>query len=145
MNRTPLYEKHLGLGARMVEFAGWEMPVQYPTGIVEEHLLTRQSAGLFDISHMGRFFVSGPGCLGLLQHVLTNNAAALEPGKAQYTMIPNTNGGAVDDAYLYRLDNPQTAEEQSGRQYLLVVNAVNRDRDWDHLQSMKSEFSGVEM
>ena len=107
MKRTPLYEKHLSLDARIVEFAGWEMPVQYSTGIVEEHLLTRKSAGLFDISHMGRFLVSGPGCLPFLQHVLSNNAAALEPGKAQYTMIPNAGGGAVDDAYLYCLDVPQ--------------------------------------
>jgi aminomethyltransferase len=145
MNRTPLYQKHLGLKARIVEFAGWEMPVQYPTGIVEEHLLTRKAAGLFDISHMGRFLVSGRGCLAFLQHVLSNNAAALEPGRAQYTMIPNPEGGAVDDAYLYCLDTPKGSEDQNARQYLLVVNAVNRDKDWDHLQSIKSEFSEVQL
>ena len=145
MKRTRLYEKHLSLEARMVEFAGWEMPVQYPTGIVEEHLLTRKSAGLFDISHMGRFLVSGPGSLAFLQQVLTNNAAALEPGKAQYTMIPNPQGGAVDDAYLYCLDIGRTAARQSHWQYLLVVNAVNRDKDWDHLRSMISEFPEVQL
>jgi aminomethyltransferase len=145
MNRTGLYDKHLDLGARMVEFAGWEMPVQYPTGIVEEHLLTRKSAGLFDISHMGRYLVSGRGALAFLQAVLTNNAAALEPGKAQYTMIPNAEGGAVDDAYLYCLDTPKAAEGQGAREYLLVVNAANRDKDWDHLLSIKTEFPEVEL
>jgi aminomethyltransferase len=148
MKRTGLYEKHLDLGARLVEFAGWEMPVQYPTGIVEEHLLTRKSAGLFDISHMGRFLVAGGGALAFLQHVLTNDAAALEPGKAQYTMIPDAEGGAVDDAYLYRLDAPgekRAQKAQSAREYLLVVNAANRDKDWDHLQSLKSEFPEVEL
>jgi aminomethyltransferase len=121
------------------------MPVQYPTGIVEEHLLTRKSAGLFDISHMGRYLVSGRGALAFLQAVLTNNAAALEPGKAQYTMIPNAEGGAVDDAYLYCLDTPKAAEGQGAREYLLVVNAANRDKDWDHLLSIKTEFPEVEL
>ncbi len=136
MMRTPLYEKHLSLGARMVEFAGWEMPVQYPTGIVEEHLRARRGAGLFDISHMGRFLVSGRDSLPFLQHALTNNAAALEPGKAQYTMIPNEGGGAIDDAYLYCLN---------ALEYLLVVNAANRDKDWEHLQSIRSGYAGLEL
>ncbi|UCF97904.1 MAG: glycine cleavage system aminomethyltransferase GcvT [Spirochaetaceae bacterium] len=142
MMRTPLYEKHRDLEARLVEFAGWEMPVQYPTGIVEEHLSVRRGAGLFDVSHMGRFLISGGGCLPFLQHILTNNAAALEPGRAQYTMIPNTEGGAIDDAYLYRPDRPNAAEKP---EYLLVVNAANRGRDWDHLQSMAGEYSGIEL
>jgi len=145
MKRTPLHDKHINLGARIVEFAGWEMPVQYPTGIVEEHLLTRKRAGLFDISHMGRFLLSGRGSLPFLQHVLSNNAAALEPGKAQYTMIPDDKGGAVDDAYLYCLDTPKAAEERNGWTYLLVVNAANRDKDWDHLQAIKPEFPEVEL
>ena len=145
MKHTSLYDQHLSLGARIVEFAGWQMPVQYPTGIVEEHLLTRKSAGLFDISHMGRFHLSGRGCLAFLQHVLTNNAAALEPGKAQYSMIPNPEGGAVDDAYLYCLDTPKAVKGQDAWEYLLVVNAANRDKDWDHLQSIKKEFSEVEL
>jgi aminomethyltransferase len=120
----------------MVDFAGWEMPVQYPTGIVEEHLRTRTGAGLFDISHMGRFLVSGQDSLPFLQHAFTNNAAALEPGKAQYTMIPTEAGGAIDDAYLYCL---------GAQEYLLVVNAVNRDKDWEHLQSIRSGFAGLEL
>jgi aminomethyltransferase len=128
----------------MVEFAGWQMPVQYPTGIVEEHLLTRKRAGLFDISHMGRFLIAGREALAFLQHVLTNNAAALEPGRAQYSMIPNSQGGAVDDAYLYCLDTTHK-EERSRWQYLLVANAANRDRDWDHLRSLVTGFTGVEL
>ncbi|MBE3117968.1 MAG: glycine cleavage system aminomethyltransferase GcvT, partial [Candidatus Atribacteria bacterium] len=85
MKRTALYDRHVALGARMVEFGGWEMPIMYPTGILEEHLRTRRQAGLFDVSHMGRFLFRGSGALPLLQKVLTNNAAALEPGRAQYT------------------------------------------------------------
>jgi aminomethyltransferase len=108
----------------MVDFAGWDMPVSYPTGVVAEHLATRRTAGLFDISHMGRFTVSGPGALGFLQRVLSNNAAALEVGQSQYTFIPTQTGGAVDDAYLYRFVKDD---------YLLVVNAANRQKDWAHL------------
>ena len=87
----------------MVDFAGWEMPVQYRTGIVAEHLATRRSAGLFDVSHMGRFRVRGPGAEAALGRVLTNDPAALAPGRAHYTFIANERGGAEDDAYLYRL------------------------------------------
>ena len=106
LQQTVLNEKHRALGAKMVTFAGWDMPVQYPAGIVEEHLTTRRRAGLFDVSHMGRFVVRGDGALPFLQHVLTNNAAALGVGDigAQYTMIPTPTGGAVDDAYLYRFE-----------------------------------------
>lgn len=136
MRRTPLYERHLALGARMVEFAGWEMPLQYSAGIMEEHLATRRGAGLFDVSHMGRFAVRGRGVLGFLQHVLTNNAASLSPGKAQYTMVPNERGGALDDAYLYCL---------GGEEYLLVVNAANREGDWGHFQKHLASFPGVEL
>ena len=102
LRRTVFYEKHLKLGAKMVEFGGWEMPIQYPTGIVQEHLATRKGAGLFDVSHMGRIILKGPDALPFLQHVLSNNAAALEVGQSQYTIIPNESGGAIDDAYLYR-------------------------------------------
>ena len=98
--KTPLNDWHKSHGAHMFEFMGWEMPLNYKPGIVEEHLATRRSGGLFDISHMGRFILTGPGVLPFLQHMLTNNAAALDPGQAQYTMIPNPTGGAVDDAYL---------------------------------------------
>lgn len=136
MKRTPLQARHLSLGARMVEFAGWQMPLQYPGGIFEEHLLTRKTSGLFDVSHMGRFLISGKGCLPFLQHVLSNNAAALHAGRAQYTLIPNVSGGAIDDAYLYRL------EEQ---RFLLVVNAANRDADLQWFRSLLPKFPGVQL
>jgi aminomethyltransferase len=136
MKRTALYDRHLALGGRMVEFAGWEMPIQYPTGIVEEHLRTRRQAGLFDVSHMGRFHLRGPGAEVFLQRVLTNNAASLEPGRAQYTMIPTPTGGALDDVYLYCLDYEE---------YLLVVNAANRGTDWQFLQKQRANASALEM
>jgi aminomethyltransferase len=134
LKRTVLYDRHVALGAKMVEFGGWEMPVQYK-GIVEEHLATRKSAGLFDVSHMGRFILRG-NALPFLQHVLTNNAAALMVGQAQYTMVPNARGGAVDDAYLYRFRDDE---------FLLVVNAGNRQKDWAHFQSMLGQFSDVKL
>ena len=134
--KTVLYEKHLSLGATMVDFGGWQMPLQYPRGIVEEHLATRRGAGLFDVSHMGRFTVRGAGALAFLQHVLSNNAGGLDPGFAQYTMIPNEWGGALDDAYLYRF---------SAGEYLLVVNAANRDADWRYLQGGLSRFPDAEI
>jgi aminomethyltransferase len=138
LHRTVFYEQHVALGAKIVEFAGWEMPIFYPTGIVKEHLATRKRAGLFDVSHMGRFTVRGAGALKFLQHVLTNNAEALDIREtgAQYTMIPNEDGGAVDDAYLYRF-----VEEE----YLLVVNGANREKDWDHFQSLLKDFDDVEL
>ena len=132
--RTILYDRHVELGAKIVEFGGWDMPLNYPPGIMAEHLGTRGGAGLFDVSHMGRFGFSGEGALAFLQHVLTNNAAALDVGEAQYTIIPNANGGAVDDAYLYRF---------TGDEYPLVVNAANRAKDWDHFQSLLATFPGV--
>lgn len=134
--KTVLHAAHLSLGATMVDFGGWHMPMHYKHGIVEEHLATRAGAGLFDVSHMGRFLVRGEGAVGFLQHVLSNNAAALETGFAQYTMIPNERGGALDDAYLYRLRNSE---------YLLVVNAANRATDWRYLQGARSRFPGVEL
>jgi len=136
LRRTIFYDKHVRLGAKIVEFGGWEMPIQYPGGIVQEHLATRKGAGLFDVSHMGRFIFRGEGILAFLQHVLTNNAAALLPGESQYTIIPNTAGGAVDDTYLYRFFEDS---------YLLVVNAANRIKDWDHFQTILPKFAGVEM
>jgi aminomethyltransferase len=138
LQRTIFYDRHVSLGAKIVEFGGWEMPIFYPNGILEEHLATRKKAGLFDVSHMGRFIVKGTGALKFLQHVLTNNAEALnirETG-AQYTLIPNKNGGAVDDAYLYRF-----VEEE----YLLVVNAANREKDWEHLNLYLKDFQDVEL
>ena len=138
LQRTVFYDRHVALGAKMVEFAGWEMPIFYPTGSVEEHLATRKEAGLFDVSHMGRFIIKGAGAVKFLQHVLSNNAEALDPGVtgAQYTFITNETGGAVDDAYLYRFFEDE---------YLLVVNAANREKDWKHLQHVLRDFNDVYM
>ncbi|OGP93499.1 MAG: glycine cleavage system protein T [Deltaproteobacteria bacterium RBG_16_48_10] len=137
LKRTPLISWHKEHGGQMVEFAGWEMPVAYATGIIEEHLRTRRYGGLFDISHMGRFLIQGEGAIPFLEHVLTNNALALEHGMAQYTLIQNENGGAIDDAYLYRLDEGYLPSES---RYLLVVNAANKDKDWEWLIHHKKRF-----
>jgi aminomethyltransferase len=134
--RTPFHAQHVAAGARMVDFGGWDMPVQYPTGIIAEHLATRSAAGLFDVSHMGRFVLRGPGAATFLQHVLTNNAEALDLLQAQYTMVPTETGGAIDDAYLYRFVEGE---------YLLVVNASNRHKDWDHFRERLQRFPDVEM
>jgi len=136
LNKTALNEHHIKLGANMVEFAGWEMPLHYKAGIVHEHLATRKAAGLFDISHMGRFIVRGEDALEFLQQVLTNNAAALEEEEGHYTMIPNENGGVIDDAYLYRFFPDE---------YLLVVNAANREKDFGHLEKLRKKFDDVEL
>ena len=134
--RTIFYPCHLDLGAKITEFGGWEMPLQYPDGILQEHLATRKKAGLFDVSHMGRFIISGEEALPFLQHVLTNNAASLDVGLGQYTMIPNPSGGVIDDAYLYRF-----VEDE----FLLVVNASNREQDWVHLETLRKSFPKTEM
>jgi aminomethyltransferase len=139
LKKTPLHAWHREHGGQMVEFGGWEMPVSYKRGIIEEHLATRKYGGLFDISHMGRFLISGRDAVPFLQHVLTNNVLALDPGMAQYTLIPNEKGGALDDAYLYRLD-----EDDGGlRSYLLVVNAGPREKDWNWLMEQKKRFPDV--
>jgi len=129
--KTVFYSWHKSHGGKMVNYAGWEMPLNYAQGILEEHLATRKFGGLFDITHMGRFLISGEGTLPFLQYVLTNNAAALEAGQAQYTLIANENGGAIDDAYLYRLEE---------KEYLLVVNAANAAKDWAWFQEHCKKF-----
>ena len=123
LKRTPLFDAHVKAGARMVPFGGWEMPVQY-TGIVEEHRAVRAAVGLFDVSHMGEFEVSGPNALRVLQRLTTNDVAALEIGQVQYSLLCRADGGIVDDLTLYRL-----AENR----YLMVVNARNIDKDWTHV------------
>jgi aminomethyltransferase len=127
--RTLLHDWHAGNGARMVVFGGFSMPLNYADGVVREHVATRTRAGLFDVSHMGRFRVSGQSAQEFLSRVLTNDASALAPGQAHYTLLANERGGAIDDAYLYRL---------SAEDFLLVVNASNRACDWDwlHAQSI---------
>lgn len=124
LRRTPLHALHVEAGASMVDFGGWEMPMQYPGGIVEEHQYTRAHCGIFDVSHMGRFVVEGKDMLPFLQHVLSSNVEALDLNQAQYTILPDADGGAIDDAYLYRFNE---------QRYLLVVNAANAEKDWAHL------------
>ena len=134
--KTIFHDYHVALGAAMVEFGGWEMPLYYPSGIVEEHLAVRRSAGIFDVSHMGRFVFRRKETIPFLQHVLSNNVSALDVGKSHYTIIPNTRGCAVDDAYLYRFFE---------NEYLLVVNASNREKDWKHFKGIIKNFKEVEM
>ena len=117
--KTPLYERHVALGARLVPFAGWEMPVQYE-GVIQEHRAVRTDAGAFDVSHMGEFLVEGPGAHGFLQTVLSNDLDRIGEGQAQYTLLTNEQGGIVDDLIAYEL---------SPEQFLLIVNAANREPD----------------
>lgn len=132
--QTVLCDQHIALGAEMTEFAGWEMPLRYPEGIVTEHLQTRSGAGLFDVSHMGRIEISGESALPFLEYVLTNRAGNLAPGSSHYTIISTERGGALDDAYLYRFNSES---------YLLVVNASNRHRDLLHLKEHSTRFKDV--
>ncbi len=127
MKSTPLTEKHLALGARMTEFAGYNMPIAYG-GIKEEHLHVRRSVGVFDVSHMGEFIVRGKEALDLVQKVTSNNAARLAIGDAQYSCLPNDRGGIVDDLLVYRLPEDQCAEGEQA--FMLVVNAANIEKDW---------------
>src|SRR5881409_3417276 len=118
MNRTPLFAKHAALGAKLVDFAGWEMPIHY-SGVVDEYQAVRTAAGLFDVSHMGRINVAGPGALSFLQRVTVNNVAKLAPLDSHYSMVCNERGGIMDDVFLYH-PTPQ--------EYLLCVNASNREK-----------------
>ncbi len=131
LKKTVLHDAHVALGAQMVDFGGWEMPMQYKTGIVEEHLYTRAHCGVFDVSHMGRFRITGKDAKAFLQHVLSGNVEAVELEQAQYEIIPNEQGGAIDDAYLYRFNDAG---------YVLVVNASNADKDWAHLTHEIARF-----
>lgn len=133
MKNTALTEKHISLGAKMVPFAGYNMPVQYE-GVNVEHETVRNGVGVFDVSHMGEFLLTGPKALDLIQRVTTNDASTLTIGRAQYSCLPNGKGGIVDDLIIYRMK-----EEQ----YLLVVNASNIEKDWNWISSHNTE--GVEM
>lgn len=131
IRRTPLHSEHLAAKAKMVPFAGYEMPIQYPTGITAEHTAVRTAAGLFDASHMGEFEIRGPGALDLVQYVTTNDASALEIGQAQYATLPREDGTLLDDLIVYKL-----ADEH----YMLVVNASNRQKDFDWILRFTPRF-----
>ena len=133
LQRTPLYDRHVALGARMVPFAGWEMPVQYE-GVIQEHRAVRTDAGVFDVSHMGEFEVEGPQARALLQSLLSNDLDRLSDGEAQYTLLTNERGGIVDDLIAYRLGE---------HRYFLVVNAGNHLADFDWIKSREVSGSDV--
>src|SRR5215468_6074428 len=132
MKRTPLFSAHQKLGGKLIEFGGWEMPVQY-TSIVDEHLAVRQAAGLFDISHMGELSISGPAAEAFLNRTLTNDLRKLAPGQGQYTLMCNERGGVVDDLYAYRF-----AETS----FLLIVNASRMEADAAWLEKQLAGFAG---
>jgi aminomethyltransferase len=133
LQRTPLHDRHVALGARMVPFAGWEMPVQYE-GVIQEHRAVRADAGAFDVSHMGEIEVEGPRAVELLQSLLSNDLDRLAPGEAQYTLLTNERGGIIDDLIAYRLDEFR---------FLLVVNASNREADFRWIKG--HEISGSDV
>ena len=130
MKTTVFTEKHISLGAKMVPFAGYNMPVEYE-GIIPEHKTVREKVGVFDVSHMGEIFVEGPNALAFLQYLTSNDVSALYPGKAQYSCFPNGKGGIVDDVIVYCFNNEK---------FMLVVNAANVEKDWNHLCSFSERF-----
>ena len=136
LKKTPLFDWHRKHGAKLTDFSGWEMPIQYESKILGEHLATRRYGGLFDVSHMGRFLIRGRDADTFLQHVLTSNVSALRTGQAQYTIIANQEGGAIDDGYLYRCESDE---------YMLVVNAANTEKDWRHLKAQSGRLKDAEL
>lgn len=128
--KTPLYSRHEALGGKIVPFAGYLLPVQYPTGVIAEHMAVRTAAGLFDVSHMGELVFTGPDALGNLNHMLTNDFTGMYDGQVRYSPMCNDQGGCVDDLIVYKL--------REGA-YLVVVNAANKDKDaaW-----MRAHLSG---
>src|SRR5262245_54371216 len=133
LQRTPLHDRHVALGARMVPFAGWDMPVQY-SGVIPEHRAVRTDSGVFDVSHMGELEVEGPRARELLQATLSNDLDRIEPGQAQYPPLTNERGGIVDDLIVYRLEPAR---------YLLIVNAANREADLSWLKEREIPGSDV--
>jgi glycine cleavage system T protein (aminomethyltransferase) len=125
MKNTPFTDKHISLGAKMAEFAGYNMPISY-TGINDEHAAVRKNAGVFDVSHMGEFILKGEYALDLIQRVTSNDAAKLKAGQAQYSCLPNEEGGIVDDLLVYCIEENKV--------YMLVVNASNIEKDWDWIK-----------
>jgi aminomethyltransferase len=134
MKTTPFTKKHIALGAKMAEFAGYNMPISY-TGINEEHAAVRNNAGVFDVSHMGEFILKGEKALDLIQRVTTNDASKINDGKAQYTCMPNEAGGIIDDLIIYCIEENKV--------YMIVVNASNIDKDWNWISKHNTE--NVEM
>jgi aminomethyltransferase len=131
--KTPLHNRHVALAARMVPFAGWEMPVSYE-GVISEHRAVRADCGVFDVSHMGEFEVEGPRATALLQETLSNDVDKIRPGEAQYTLLTNERGGIIDDLIVYRLEEVR---------YLLIVNAANRETDLRWLKEQEIRGSDV--
>lgn len=127
LRRTPLHSAHVALGAKMVPFAGWEMPVQYPTGILAEHKAVREAVGIFDVSHMGEFEVTGPDRNAFVNRITCNDVGALGPGGVQYSALLRTDGTIVDDCTTYRFDD----------KVMIVVNAANIEKDWEHIVAQK--------
>ena len=130
LKRTPLHEEHVRLGAKMVPFAGYEMPVQYPTGIVAEHRAVREAVGMFDVSHMGELEIRGPQALDWVQQVVSNDVSKVEVGQAQYAALCNERGGVIDDCITYRFPD----------RYLIVVNASNLEKDRAWIESFADRF-----
>ena len=124
--RTPLYQNHVDLGGKMVSFGGFEMPVQYPAGVIKEHMAVRENVGIFDVSHMGELVVEGPDALSELNRILTNDFTNMQVGRIRYSVLCNENGGCVDDLIVYKLNEDV---------YLLVVNAANTDKDREWIKS----------
>jgi aminomethyltransferase len=133
MKNTPFTKKHIDLGAKMAEFAGYNMPISY-SGINDEHAAVRNSAGVFDVSHMGEFILKGENALDLIQRITSNDASKLTDGKAQYSCFPNKDGGIVDDLIVYCLEE--------NKAYMLVVNASNIEKDWNWVQSFNTPLPG---
>lgn len=135
MKNTPFTRIHEKLGAKMVPFAGYNMPLEYPSGVTKEHITVREGVGVFDVSHMGEFWVKGPNALALLQKVTTNNVAKLKVGKVQYTCLPNGKGGIVDDLLLYHYEDEK---------YLLIPNASNIEKDWEWINKQNTMGAEIE-
>jgi len=130
LKHTPLHAEHVALGGKMVPFAGYSMPVQYPAGITAEHKAVREACGIFDVSHMGEFMVRGPGALDLVQKISVNDASVIEVGQAQYSAMCLETGCVIDDLIIYRFED----------RYMLVVNASNLEKDWSWLEQHAADF-----
>src|SRR5215831_6668190 len=130
MKNTPFTQKHIDLGAKMAEFAGYNMPISY-SGINDEHATVRSNAGVFDVSHMGEFILKGDHALDLIQRVTSNDASKLKAGQAQYSCLPNLNAGIVDDLLVYCIEENKV--------YMLVVNAANIEKDWEWISGYNKD------